>query len=174
VWKWVMREPAGNFLPGSRQVGERLSSAFEQASRNYLFRTSDFATLILQGALQPELALPVHLRRENYLRIRERLPRLRVEQGGLSDLKKLGVSNVDGFSLSDFGSYVGPDDYAICWRGILEGAAPGAKFCERIFMNDMPLPFAMIHEDRILSDRLTKSDNAIIYQIRAGTIGASG
>lgn len=174
VWKWVMREPAGNFLPGSREVGERLSSAFEQASRNYLFRTSDFATLILQGSLQADLALPVHLRPENYLVVRERLSRLRIVQGGLSSLKNLAISDVDGFSLSDFGSYVGAADYAECWRGILDVAVPGAKFCERIFMNDMALPFASISENRSLSERLTKSDKAVIYIVRAGTIGAGG
>jgi S-adenosylmethionine-diacylglycerol 3-amino-3-carboxypropyl transferase len=174
VWKWVMREPAGNFLPDSREVGERLSSSFEHASRTYLFRTSDFATLILQGSLQADGALPVHLRPENYLLVRERLSRLRIEQGGLSSLKTLAISDIDGFSLSDFGSYVGPEDYAACWRGILDVAAPGAKFCERIFMNDMALPFASIRENRSLSERLTKSDKAIIYQIRAGTIGGGG
>jgi S-adenosylmethionine-diacylglycerol 3-amino-3-carboxypropyl transferase len=173
VWKWVMREPAGNFLPSSSEVGKRLSTSFEQASRRYLFRTSDFATLILQGSLQAELALPVHLRRENYLLVRERLSTLRIELGGLSDLRSQAISQVDGFSLSDFGSYVGPEDYAACWRGILDVATPGAKFCERIFMNDMPIPFASIVENRALSEILTQSDKAIIYQIRAGIIGTT-
>jgi S-adenosylmethionine-diacylglycerol 3-amino-3-carboxypropyl transferase len=173
VWKWVMREPAGNFLPSSRVVGEQLATSFEQASRRYLFRTSDFATLMLKGSLQPDLALPVHLRRENYPLIRERLSRLRIELGGLSNLTALSISDVDGFSLSDFGSYVGSEDYAACWRGILDVAAPGAKYCERVFMNDMPIPFASFFENSTMSERLTKSDKAIIYQIRAGTIGAS-
>jgi S-adenosylmethionine-diacylglycerol 3-amino-3-carboxypropyl transferase len=174
VWKWIMREPAGNFLPGSRAVGERLSNAFEQASRTYLFRTSDFATLILLGTLKPDGALPVHLRPENYQLVRERLSRLRIVQGDISSLNSLAISNIDGFSLSDFGSYCGPEVYAACWSGILNVAAPGAKFCERIFMNDMAVPFASIRESRGLSERLTRNDKAIIYQIRAGTIGASG
>ena len=174
VWKWIMREPAGNFLPDSRAVGERLSNAFEQASRTYLFRTSDFATLILRGSLQPDGALPIHLRPENYRIVNERLSRLRIVQGDISNLNVLPISDVDGFSLSDFGSYCGPQVYAACWSGIIGVATPGAKFCERIFMNDMPVPFASIRESRGLSERLTRSDKAIIYQIRAGTIGADG
>jgi S-adenosylmethionine-diacylglycerol 3-amino-3-carboxypropyl transferase len=172
VWAWIMREPAGNFLPSSDIVGEKLANSFANASKSYLFRTSDFATLILKGELQVDGAMPVHLRPENYASIRERLPRLQVMQGGLAELNASAISDVDGFSLSDFGSYCGPDVYATCWRGIMRVAAPGAKFCERIFMNDMVLPFAEINEDRTLSARLTKSDKGIIYQIRAGTIGA--
>jgi S-adenosylmethionine-diacylglycerol 3-amino-3-carboxypropyl transferase len=170
VWTWVMREPAGNFLPGPRDVAQRLATSFEDASKNYLFRTSDFATLVLRGALQPDQALPVHLRAENYQHMREQLARLRVVQGGLSDLKTLGIAQVDGFSLSDFGSYCAADGYATCWRGILAVSTPNAKFCERVFMNDMAFPFAAIREDRELSARLTRSDKAIIYQIRAGIL----
>jgi S-adenosylmethionine-diacylglycerol 3-amino-3-carboxypropyl transferase len=170
VWAWIMREPAGNFLPSSSTVGEKLANCFAHASKSYLFRESDFATLILKGKLQVGGAMPVHLRSENYELIRQRLPRLRVVQGGLAELNSSSILGVDGFSLSDFGSYCGPDVYAQCWRGIMSVAAPKAKFCERIFMNDMPLPFNDIQEDHDLSSRLTNSDKAIIYKIRAGRI----
>ena len=108
--------------------------------------------------------------RDSYNTVRERLSKIRVVEGGLADLGTLGIKEVDGFSLSDFGSYTGPDVYAACWNGIIASAAPGAKYCERIFMNDLDLPHAVIKEDVEMSKQLTANDKAVIYRIRAGTI----
>jgi len=174
IWRWGVREPGGAFLPPPRDVARRLTSDFQRASRSFLFRDSDFAMLIFRGAHQGDGALPIHLRPENHQRIRERLPRLRIVEGGLADLGELDVGAIDGFSLSDFGSYCGTDLYASCWKGVLVAAAPGAKFCERIFMNDMAIPFPEIEEDRALSEALSQTDKAIIYRIRAGSIAAKG
>lgn len=170
VWTWIMREPGGAFLPPPSEVVRRLSDDFARAAAQHLFRESDFATLIFQGRHVPGPALPLHLRRESYDLVRQRLPRLRLVQGGLTDLVALGIDRVDGFSLSDFGSYCGPEAYAACWQGIVAAAAPDARFCERIFMNDLALPLARIAEDSAASAALTQSDRAIVYRIRAGTI----
>lgn len=170
VWRWVMREPAGEFLPSPRKVGQRLEADFTRAAHSFLFRDSDFATLIFNGRLNPDAALPLHLRPQNYATLRARLPRLRIVEGNLTDITTHNIENVDGFSLSDFGSYCGKGIYAACWQGIMDAAAPDARFCERIFMNDMDLPFARLKADATLSDALTGSDTAIIYKIRAGRI----
>ncbi len=170
IWQWVMREPAGEFLPGPKAVGTRLASDFEKASRSFLFRESDFATLIFKGKLNAEHALPTHLRQENYGVIRERLDRIRIVEGGLTDLATLGVQEVDGFSLSDFGSYTDQEAYSACWNGIVSVAAHQALFCERIFMNDLALLHSRVIEHPDLSLQLTEQDKAIIYRIRAGTI----
>lgn len=170
VWRLLMREPAGAFLPGARAVGERLDRDFACASRSFLFRDSDTATLALRGRLSPDGALPVHLRPGHYDRVRAALPRLSIVEGGLADLGRLGLEAFDGFSLSDFGSYCGPDDYRACWAAIVTAATPDARWCERLFMNAMPPPLPGITIDHDLSARLTASDRAIIYRIRAGTI----
>ncbi len=170
IWRWVIREPAGEFLPPPAQVADRLASDFAHAAQTYLFRDSDFATLVFRGALDPGGAMPVHLRPEHYQRLRDSLPKLRIVQGGLTELDQLSLGVVDGFSLSDFGSYTGAEVYAACWRGILSVAGPGAGFCERIFMNDLDLPFREIRADADLSAKLTLTDNSIIYRIRAGQI----
>ncbi len=172
VWRWVMREPAGEFLPSPKDVARRLESDFERASRSFLFRDSDFAMLVFRGVHEAHGALPIHLRRESYARVRAGLSRLRIVEGGLADLSSLDAGQFDGFSLSDFGSYCGPDLYAACWKGVLAVANPGARFCERIFMNDMATPFKEIEEDRGLSTKLSETDKAIIYRIRAGFIKA--
>lgn len=170
VWRWVMREPAGEFLPSPQEVGERLEGDFTRAAHSFLFRDSDFGTLILKGRLNPDLALPTHLRPENYETLRARLPRLRIVEGNLTDIAAHSIENVDGFSLSDFGSYCGPDIYAACWQGVLDVAATDARYCERIFMNDMEEPFSRIKIDSDMSAALTQTDKAIIYKIRAGWI----
>jgi S-adenosylmethionine-diacylglycerol 3-amino-3-carboxypropyl transferase len=170
IWRWVMREPAGEFLPPPREVGKRLNDDFCRASQSFLFRESDFALLIFKGRHDAESALPVHLRRENYDLLKSRLGSLLIVEGGLADLPKLALGQFDGFSLSDFGSYSNPQFYEQCWKGIIAVAAPDARYCERIFMNDMPVPFERIGIDTGLSDALTASDKAIIYRIRTGEI----
>ena len=173
VWRWVMREPASAYLPSPRAVGERLTRDFQVASATFLFRDSDIATLVFCGRHRVDGALPVHLRRENYARVRERLPRLRMVVGSLADLDSLGEGRFDGFSLSDFGSYCDPDGYAACWTAVIACAEPGARYCERIFMNEMPAPFPEVTIDRALSDSLSASDRSIIYRIRTGSIGGA-
>lgn len=170
IWRWVMREPAGEFLPPPQEVGQRLNDDFSKAARSFLFRESDFARLIFKGRHDADGALPVHLRAENYDVVKCRLDRLRIVEGGLSDLPKLALGQFDGFSLSDFGSYSNRSFYAACWNGIVAVASPEARYCERIFMNDMPLPFEGIGIDAELSDALSASDKAIIYRIRTGRI----
>jgi len=170
VWRWVMREPAGEFLPSPQEVGARLEGDFTRSAHSFLFRDSDFATLIFKGRIDAKAALPTHLRPENYDTLRDRLSRLRIVEGNLTDIASHGIDNVEGFSLSDFGSYCGPDIYAACWQGVMDVAAEDARFCERIFMNDMDAPFARIQVDTEMSDVLTHTDKAIIYKIRAGRI----
>ena len=173
IWRWSMREPAGAFLPDPRRVTERLEADFARAARTFLFRGSDTATLLLRGRQTADGPLPLYLRAKNYDTIRKRTGRLRVVEGDLARLAELGLGQADGFSLSDFGSYCGPDDYAACWRGVTAMAAPGARYCERIFMNAMPPPLSTITVDADLSAALTASDRSIIYRIRAGTIGSA-
>jgi S-adenosylmethionine-diacylglycerol 3-amino-3-carboxypropyl transferase len=168
VWTRVIGEPGGAFLPDPREVEARLAGAFNRASGTFLFRTSDFASLILRGRTQPSEAVPLHLEAGNYARIRDRLDRIEPRLGGLHELDT--ALNVDSFSLSDFGSYTSPEAYAAAWRGVIGAARPGARFVERLFMNPLPLPDPRIALDESLSARLTATDRAIIYDIRAGVL----
>ena len=172
VWRLVMREPAAAFLPDPKAVGARIEADFGRAAQSFLFRQSDIATLALRGRHAADGPLPYHLRTENYARVRAHLNRVRLVDGALADLAALGTGPFDGFSLSDFGSYCGSADYAACWAGIAAVADPGARFCERIFMNPMPPPAERVSIDAALSERLGRADTSIIYRVRAGTIGA--
>ena len=168
VWTRVIGEPGGAFLPTPAEVEARLAQAFASGARNFLFRESDFASLILRGRIQGPSALPLHLLPENFEAIRAGLPRIRRCEGGLHQLAELGLRGIGGFSLSDFGSYCDAASYAALWRSVAEAAAPEARFIERIFMNDLPLPLQNVQVDKALSDLLTLADRAIIYRIRVG------
>ncbi|WP_420319428.1 DUF3419 family protein [Halocynthiibacter namhaensis] len=168
IWTRVIGEPGGAFLPKPQHVEARLAGAFTRASSTFLFRNSDFASLILRGHSALPNALPLHLLAENYETVQARLERLEIRLTGLHQLDR--CTNADGFSLSDFGSYTSPRTYAQAWDGVLRAARPNACFVERIFMNPLALPDDRIEIDHPLSDQLTKHDRAIIYDIRAGRI----
>lgn len=52
VCRWVIREPAGAFVPPPCEVGERLAASFARAAQTQLFRDSDFTTMVFRGALR--------------------------------------------------------------------------------------------------------------------------
>lgn len=163
-WQHVIGEPGGAFLPDAEGCVERLNGAFREAAGRFFFRGSDFAWLIFRGRHHPD-ALPVHLRRENLEVVRRRLDRLTIADGSLADMSR--IDRFDAFSLSDFGSYCDQAAYDACWRGVKAAAQPGARYCERVFMNPLSAPVAV---DEALSTDLTRSDKAIIYHIRAGLL----
>lgn len=157
-WQHIIGEPGGAFLPSPDVCVERLTGAFRRAASQFFFRDSDFAWLIFYGRHDVN-ALPVHLRPHHLNFVRSRLDRLRIVDGGLADMRELG--RFDAFSLSDFGSYCDQVSYDACWNGILSVANPGARLCERVFMNPL-VPTAKLNFDTTL----TPQDKAIIYDIR--------
>lgn len=172
-WTRVIGEPGGAYLPAPADSEARLTELFRRASENILFRDSDFATLLFKGRHTPACALPLHMRPENFATLRERLDRIVIADEGLTGLGAAGLGSFDAFSLSDFGSYCGQADYDACWRGILAAAKPGARWCERVFMNPVspgPEIAPQIHVDAPLSAALTRTDKAIIYDIRCGML----
>ena len=168
IWTRIVGEPGGAFLPAPAEVEARLAGAFDRAAASFLFRDSDFASLILRGRMVPADALPLHLTDAHFETVQARLGRIEIRLGGLHQLD--AETGAGAFSLSDFGSYTAPDDYAEAWRGVLRAARRNARFVERAFMNPLPVPDPRILVDRDLSARLTARDRAIIYDIRAGTL----
>ncbi len=172
-WTRIVGEPGGAFLPLPVESEARLTGLFRRASERIFFRDSDFAVLLLKGRHTPETALPLHMQPANFELIRERLDRIAIAEAGLASLATAGLGPFDAFSLSDFSSYCGQADYDACWRGILAAARPGARYCERVFMNPVapgPGIAADLRPDAALSAALTRTDKAIIYDIRCGTV----
>lgn len=174
-WTHVIGEPGGQFLPDRTETTRRLTAAFHTASKHIRFSQSDFATLIFRGQHTSSSALPLHLQRANLARVRDRLERIRIADTDLAALEPDQHGRFSAFSLSDFGSYCTPQAYAACWDGVLNTARPGARFCERVFMNPLALPAPLEHRialNNALSDQLSTQDGAIIYDIRAGRLDA--
>jgi S-adenosylmethionine-diacylglycerol 3-amino-3-carboxypropyl transferase len=167
VWTHVIGEPGGAFLPSPAEVERRLAGAFTRAAGTFLFAESDFASLILRGKAMTPDALPLHLLAQNYGTVQARLDRITARDMGLHQLQAM---RADAFSLSDFGSYCTREPYEAAWRGILAVALPQARFVERVFMNPIATSQARVVIDQDLSTRLTRTDRAIIYDIRAGRI----
>lgn len=172
-WTHIIGEPGGQFLPDKRETTTRLIEAFREASGQFLFSQSDFASLMLRGQHISHAALPVHLLPNNLETVRKRLDRIRIQTTDLAALDRNIHGRFSAYSLSDFGSYCDAAAYASCWQGVLETAQPTARFCERIFMNRLALPERVsqrVSIDHALSDRLSRTDRAIIYDIRTGQI----
>jgi S-adenosylmethionine-diacylglycerol 3-amino-3-carboxypropyl transferase len=172
-WTRIIGEPGGAFLPPPPESEARLTGLFRRASENFFFRESDFAALLFFGRHVPGGALPLHIRPENLSAMRAGLDRITIAEAGLAGLGEAGLGRFDAFSLSDFGSYCGQEIYDACWRGILAAARPGARYCERVFMNPVaPGPDLMrsIQPDAAQSAALSRTDTAIIYDIRCGTL----
>lgn len=170
-WTRIIGEPGGAFLPAPAESQARLTGVFRRAAGSFFFRDSDFAALLFNGRHTREGALPLHVRAENLGKVRARLDRITIAEAGLANLSTAGLGTFDAFSLSDFGSYCGQAAYDACWRGIVSVARPGARYCERVFMNPvMPAAelAAAIALDDALSAALTRTDKAIIYDIRCG------
>lgn len=175
IWTKIIGEPGGAHLPDSQTTADLLTRKFRRASRRFLFGTSDFATLIFQGRHTPESPLPLHLQRDNLAIIRSRLNRITIATDDLRNITKSNRGEFSAYSLSDFGSYCDLENYEACWNGIIATSKLGARYCERIFMNPIALRSHLkrtIKIDRALSDQLSNSDRAIIYDIRAGSIKA--
>ncbi len=172
-WTRIIGEPGGAFLPPARDSEARLTGLFRRATGNFFFRDSDFAVLLFKGKHATGAALPLHMRPENFKTIRDRLSRIRIAEADLAGLGASGLGPFEAFSLSDFGSYCAQDGYDACWRGILAATRPGARYCERVFMNTLlpgPEIAGSIRQDKTASEALSRSDRAIIYDIRCGTL----
>ncbi|MDX2285713.1 MAG: DUF3419 family protein [Bacteroidia bacterium] len=174
LWRYALREPGIDLIPPDADLAAILHRRFGDFARRCLLRESDFAVLLFWGQYQPEYALPLHLRPESLDAVRRGLPRLRAVTASLEDwLPGQPPASVQGFSLSDFASYAGPEPYRRIWAGVLHAAAPGARFCERQFLAVQDLPPGLgsrIRTDAALSAELTASDRSFIYTIRAGVI----
>ncbi len=171
VWTKIIGEPGGEFLPPPHYVEERLAGAFTHASKTFFFRDSEFANLVLRGQHQGPNALPLHMQEKHTDIVRNRLDRIRIVTGGLTDLRNLQIENVAAFSVSDFGSYCNQQSYEKCWDSISAAARPHAVVCEREFLNPL-LPYDKnFVVDKPLSEKLNRIDKSFIYKIRVGKFG---
>lgn len=174
VWNHLLQEPGIRFVPERFSISDYLIDCFNKGARNTLFRCSPFAWLIFYGRYDPEQALPPHLQRQNFGRLRRALDRIHTVTDSLeSYLACPSSGEFNAFSLSDFSSYADETAYRAVWSGVLERASHDARFCERQFcVKRQPLNW---FADRItrepqLEEELEKEDNSFMYSFIAGEI----
>lgn len=170
IWTNIMGEAGGEFIPSRAEIYHMLKTRMSSAASQFYFRESDFLNLVFYGRYQFAGSLPLHLRAENFEFIRSRLSCISIITGGLDQLSTLEIANCDAFSLSDFSSYCDKTAYQQIWNAVIKSATNGATFCERVFLNELPIDSNNVQINSALSDHLSKVDKAIIYKIRAGQI----
>ena len=103
-------------------VGARILERTRYALTELPVATNPFFTFIVTGSFAPS-ALPRYLRREHAGAIRERLDRLRLEEGPV----QAAGGRFDGFNLSDVFEYMSPTEHETCYGQVLDMARPGAR-----------------------------------------------
>ncbi|MBK9088797.1 MAG: DUF3419 family protein [Holophagales bacterium] len=173
VTRLLLRDPAftaGHDVPAGRFVSDRMAAHLGRV----LARESFMASLVLRGVL-PEADLPPHLTPEGFATIREHLDRLEIVTEDVVELLH-GVEKperFDAFSLSDVPSYLTADSLARLLEGVARRAAPGARFCIRLFLVRPPLPEplpARLVRNADLERRLAEEDHAFAYDFVAGHV----
>jgi S-adenosylmethionine-diacylglycerol 3-amino-3-carboxypropyl transferase len=168
VWKYAFGDP-GFFLhvPESFSIHAYLENRFDDAFDHFLASGSPFARLLFFGKFDAGGVLPIHLREDHYDTLRKNLPRISIFTQPLDDY----LNAYDGipyqkFSLSDFASYTGPDQYSTIWEKIVRNSSPGAVVCERQFLVKRDPPDGVrssIARDNRLEKELERTDNSIFY-----------
>ena len=177
VLRLLLRDPAffpADSLPAGRYVHERMTAHLTRV----LARESFLVGLVLTGRL-PEADLPPHLTPEGAERIRRRLARLEavtadvVELLGASPSPSRTPERFDAFSLSDVPSYLTQEAFERLLDGVVSRAAPGARFCVRLFLTRPTVPPRLagrLVRDGALERRLAEDDHAFVYDFLAGRV----
>jgi S-adenosylmethionine-diacylglycerol 3-amino-3-carboxypropyl transferase len=175
VWRYAFGDPGFfRYVPDDFSVPDYLLERFTAAFRTRLLRESPFMTLLLQGRYSPNECLPLHLLREQYRVLQERLDTVTVVTARIDEfLRSQGMGGVNAFSLSDVGSYISPEQYRDLWIRIADSGMPGARFCERQFLVKRPLPDIVavrVQRDRSLECALEASDDSAFYTFVVGSL----
>lgn len=163
---------ASEGIDAGRFVHDRMTDHL----RRVLARESFMVSLILTGRLC-EADLPPHLTREGVDRIRPRLDSLEIVTADVIDLlrRPKDAGRFDAFSISDLPSFLTRERFEELLHGILESAAPRARFCIRLFLRRpaLPDPFPEhLIRDGSLEASLAEDDHAFAYDFLAGFVAA--
>jgi S-adenosylmethionine-diacylglycerol 3-amino-3-carboxypropyl transferase len=173
--RFLLRDPAfatARNLDAGRFVHERMTAHLA----GVLAKESFMVSLVLRGRL-PAKDLPPHLTPSGVEAIRPRLDRLVVLTTDVVDLLEdaARVERFDAFSLSDIPSYLTQERFERLLDGLVRRAAPGARFCIRLFLVRPSFPerfTARLVRDPSLERCLAREDHAFAYDFIAGRVAA--
>lgn len=174
VLRWVLGDPAFHAhaaVSPARHVRERMASSLQRT----LARDNFMVSLTLRGRLSAS-DLPPRLTRQGTAAIRRYLDRLQPLTGDLlAHLESVPPGTYTRFSLSDVPSYLDQPGFERLLAALVRAAAPGARFCIRLFLSRPLVPerFAhVLHREPDLERRLAEEDHAFAYDFIVGRVAA--
>ncbi len=167
IWKYFFRDPGFyQYVPPCFSIPDYSLDRFAFAFENILLRESPYANLLFWGKYDPEGALPIYLQKEHYLTIQNRLACIRIVTQSLGDFLEEGRDRFDKYSLSDFSSYTGWEEYRRIWNGIARTAKYRAVVCERQYLVKRNIPkeiSGFVNRNSDLEKKLQRTDNSIFF-----------
>jgi S-adenosylmethionine-diacylglycerol 3-amino-3-carboxypropyl transferase len=172
VWKYMLRDPGFyRYVPGGFSINSYLDKRLTSAFENNLVGRSPFASLLFFGKYSVHGPLPPHLQRDHFKTLKDSLPRITIVSQSLLDyLEQNEKTRFHKYSLSDFSSYTGLEEYDLIWKGIVRTAVEGAKICERQFLVKREIPLDVrpcFIRNKRLEEQLALTDDSIFYSFVA-------
>ena len=161
------RDPAFFKFVEEQSVGDAFLKRAEHAFTEIPVAGNFFVEYILQGTFSdPDEAHP-YLRMENYLRLREYLPRLKIVTAGLEPfLLEQEEGSFSAFNLSDGFEWMSEEEYHSHLQAIVRSARTGARLAYWNLLVPRSHPSSMddvLERDAELSERLHFQDRAFVY-----------
>jgi S-adenosylmethionine-diacylglycerol 3-amino-3-carboxypropyl transferase len=177
VWsRLFLRDPA--FYPRVRRglaIGQYLYEGMLATLDRHLARENFMLSLVLRGRLS-QSDLPPYLTPEGHAALAPLLGRLSLHTGDLLDfLEGAAPGSFTRFSLSDVPSYLDATSFERLMHGIVRAAAPGARFCVRLFLSTHEVPPSvapLIEREPELEALLAREDRAFAYRFIVGSVRA--
>lgn len=174
LWTRIIREPGALLIPPDFSMNNYMHARLNHLASHHLLRENHFANLLFYGRYQSDCQLPIHLRKEWFDTLRQRVQTIEIVTGSLVDelANEAWVNQLTAYSLSDFSSYANMEMYTTIWQRIADYSSPGARFCERQFLvkrNPETLHDA-IQRNSLLEAILQQEDSSAIYSFCVGTI----
>jgi S-adenosylmethionine-diacylglycerol 3-amino-3-carboxypropyl transferase len=144
-------------------VAERILERTRHALTELPVATNPYFRYVMTGNFAPA-ALPLYLRPDAAVAIRQRLDRVRPLEG---PLERRLEGRFDGFNLSDIFEYMSPDEHARCYRAVLDHAGAGARLVYWNLLAPRRCPRSEVGRARPLESLATElhaRDRAWFYQ----------
>ena len=158
-------------------LGEYVFDGMMEYLRRHLARDSFMMSLVFLGELS-RYDLPPYLDPAHFDVIRKRMDRIEVKLGNILELMKaVPEGSFTKYSLSDVPSFLDQKGFEELLEGIHRSAAPGARFCIRLFLSDQRFPErfkdTLVREPSVERD-LMREDRSFAYRFIVGRVVKDG
>lgn len=184
-WRWAMRTVSSRWVsraflrdpafyrhaaPGL-VIGDYVHARMLALLQRYPARESFMLSLIFRGRLSP-YDMPPYLTSAGVAEIGPYLDRMNTVTGDVvSFLESCQAGTFTRFSLSDVPSYLDQATFERLLHAMIRAAAPGARFCIRLFLSRPVVPaIAGLHRDEKLERELELEDRSFVYRFLVGDV----